>query len=81
MGQNVTLEVLAQYLYNETDSMKREEVEKALQQDWALREKFAVMQEAAKRIDKMPLFSPRRQTIDAILQYAASKNKTVTQHR
>lgn len=81
MGQNITLEELVQYMYKETDSKRSAAVEKDLEQDWALREKYAVMQESVKRLNAMPLKSPRKQTIDAILHYAALKNSTVTQNR
>ena len=81
MGQNITLEELVQYMYKETDSKRSAAVEKEMEQDWALREKYAVMQESVKRLNAMPLKSPRKQTIDDILHYAALKNSTVTQNR
>lgn len=46
------------------------DLEKELQSNWALREKLQVLKESEKRLEKLRLQSPRRQTIDAILEYA-----------
>ena len=45
-----------------------------LDANWALKEKYQVMKESYDRLNKMKLFSPRRQTVEAILKYASNKS-------
>lgn len=45
-------------------------LQQELDNNWALREKLQVLKESEKRLQKLQLQSPRRQTIDAIMQYA-----------
>ena len=67
---NFTTEDLLLYLYSEMNMKQKSELEKELQSNWALQEKYQVMKEAKNRIEKIKQFSPRPQTIDAILQHA-----------
>ena len=57
-----------------------EEQSKAIAEEltvnWALREKFNVLKEALTRLNSMKLQSPRRQTIQSIMQYAMHKPVT-----
>lgn len=64
-----TPEDLLQYLYNETSAEQSQAIEQALQQDWALREKFDVLRSGAKILDRK-LESPRPASIVNILEYA-----------
>lgn len=57
-------------MYNEMSEQNKADLEKELQSNWALREKLQVLKESEKRLEKLRLQSPRRQTIDAILEYA-----------
>ena len=50
MTQKFTPEDLLQYLYKETTPAENEAIEKALAEDWTLREKFEVIKKAAQRL-------------------------------
>jgi hypothetical protein len=78
MSQQFKLDELVQYLYNEVSEQKRLAIEAALEHDFELREKLAVMKTAAKRLSALS-FNPRQETIDQIMQYAEkSVSETVT---
>ncbi len=68
-----TPEELLQYFYNETEPDKTMAINYALQNDWALREKYLVITKAANKLDKS-FQSPRKEAVDAILSYAAKKS-------
>ncbi len=67
---NSTPENLLTYLYNELKGSDKFEIEHEVKTQWTVQEKFSVFQEAKSRIEKMPLQSPRRQTLQSIMQYA-----------
>lgn len=71
---NSTLEDMVLYLYNDLDGPKKMQMNSELDANWALKEKYQVMKESYDRLNKMKLFSPRRQTVEAILKYASSKS-------
>jgi hypothetical protein len=73
---NYSPEELIQYLYNETSPTTTAAIEKALKQDWTLREKLAVLKTSMERLNSITQ-SPRIETILAILKYAA-KPQTVS---
>ena len=64
-----TQEELLQYLYNETSIEKTAAIKAALLNDWNLREKFELLTAAQQKLEVIKL-SPRKQTIDNILNYA-----------
>lgn len=64
-----TQEDLLQYLYNETSIEKTAAIKAALLNDWNLREKFDLLTSAQQNLEVIKL-SPRKQTIDYILNYA-----------
>ncbi len=64
-----TQEELLQYLYNETSIEKTAAIKTALLNDWSLREKFDLLTSAQQNLEVIKL-SPRKQTIDNILNYA-----------
>ncbi|MEO8771484.1 MAG: hypothetical protein ABI402_15415 [Ferruginibacter sp.] len=66
---NFTQEDLLQYLYNETSIEKTAAIKAALLNDWNLREKFELLTSAQQNLEVIKL-SPRKQTIDNILNYA-----------
>jgi hypothetical protein len=68
---NYTTEDLLQYMYQETSKNQSLAIEKAIQSDWALGEKFEVLTDSLQRLDKM-LEGPRPQSVMAILNYAQS---------
>lgn len=69
MSHNFTPEDLLQYLYKETTPEESAAIEKAMAQDWTLREKFEVIKKAAHRLTKFT-FSPRTETVLNVLKYA-----------
>ena len=66
---NFTPEDLLQYLYDETSPAQTAAIKAALQNNWGLREKFEELKAAQRNLEVLKL-SPRKQTIDSILQYA-----------
>lgn len=68
--QNFTPEELIQYLYGEAPKEMAHAIENALQSDWSLQEKIAVLRESRQQLDTLTLQSPRKQTIAAIMDYA-----------
>jgi len=72
---NSTIEELVLYMYNETNHNRKKEIEKELEENWFLREKYKVIKESAERLSGMKLQSPRKETIDTIMQYATNKSK------
>lgn len=69
MTQKFTPEDLLQYLYKETTPAETEAIEKALAEDWTLREKFEVIKKAAQRLSQLS-FTPRTETVLSVLKYA-----------
>lgn len=66
---NFTPEDLLLYLYNEGSSKKTTAIEKALEKDWTLREKLAVLKTSMERLDKITE-SPRTEVVLNVLNYA-----------
>jgi hypothetical protein len=64
-----TPEDLVMYLYHESTPEKTAAIEVALQNDWTLREKLEVMQNAVTSLDKT-LVSPRTEAVLNVLNYA-----------
>jgi hypothetical protein len=69
---NFTPEDLLEYHYGEMPSEKAILLEAVLKEDWTLREKLSVIEEAAARLDKS-LYSPSQNSVRNILDYAAEK--------
>lgn len=69
-----TPEDLLLYLYKETDPKQTAAIEAALQQDWTLREKLAVLKASMSRLDTI-VEAPRTETVLNILRYAATGEK------
>jgi hypothetical protein len=71
-----TPEDLLQYLYKETTPEQSAAIEKAMEEDWTLREKFEVIKKASQRLQKFQ-FSPRVESVLKVLKYA---NKQTVQN-
>ena len=71
---NYSPEELLQYLYKETTPELTEAIEKALLEDWTLREKLAVLKASQERLNTL-IEAPRTQTVLNILRYADSTEK------
>jgi hypothetical protein len=64
-----TPEDLVMYLYHESTPEKAAAIEVALQNDWTLREKLEVLQQAVTNLDQT-LVSPRTEAVLNVLNYA-----------
>jgi len=64
-----TPEDLVMYLYHESTPEKAAAIEVALQNDWTLREKLEVLQQAVTSLDQT-LVSPRTEAVLNVLNYA-----------
>lgn len=71
-----TTEELLLYMYNELNTETKLAIENALNSDWALSQKYEVLQEARERLSRKKLLSPKQQSIDVIMQHA-KKNVSV----
>jgi hypothetical protein len=67
---NFTPEDLLEFHYGELDAENASLLEQALNEDWTLREKMAVIREASSRLDKS-IYTPREAVVNRILSYAS----------
>lgn len=67
-------EDLLLYLYKETSPEATAAIDEALQKDWTLREKLAVLKTSMDRLDTLR-FSPRTEVILNVLRYAQPAQK------
>lgn len=72
-----TPEDLLEYYYQETSSEKSVAIADALQNNWALHQKYEVICQAADRLDKS-IVSPRDEAVQNILDYAARTAATAS---
>ena len=70
----ITPEDLVRYLYNETSPQKTDRIKAALQIDNALRDEYEQLKNTHSKLEEVRL-SPRTETINNILEYAAKKQK------
>ena len=71
---NYSPEDLILYLYKETSPEATTDIEKALAEDWSLREKLAVLKTSMERLNKITL-SPRTEVILNVMKYAQKSEK------
>jgi hypothetical protein len=64
-----TPEDLLEYYYQETSPEKSNAIALALDNDWALQQKFDVICQASERLDKS-VRSPRQSSVQSVLDYA-----------
>jgi hypothetical protein len=64
-----TPEDLLQYLYKETSLQESVDIEKALSEDWALREKFEVLRASINPLNSI-IQAPRVEVVLQVLNYA-----------
>ena len=74
---NYSPEDLVMYLYKETSPETTGLIDKALETDWTLREKLAVLKASADRLNTLKQ-SPRTETILNIFKYAANQEITIS---
>ena len=75
----ITPEDLVRYLYNETSEQKTASIKAALQNDWNLRESYEKLLNSKKDLNRIQ-HSPRTESVNKILAYAAKKQAQVTSH-
>jgi hypothetical protein len=75
----ITSEDLVKYLYNETSEQKSATIQAALQTDWSLRELYDQLLTSQSELKKIE-FSPRRETVNKILEYASKRHIPVGSH-
>lgn len=73
---NFTPEDLLLYLYKETTPQATTAIEKALQEDWTLREKLAVLKTSMERLNSITV-SPRTEIILNVLRHARKQEETL----
>lgn len=71
---NFTPENLILYLYKETSPEATAAIEKALQEDWTLREKLTVLKTSMERLNSITV-SPRTEVILNVLRHARTKEE------
>lgn len=71
-----TTEELLQYLYREASPEMSASIEAGLQNDWSTRERFDQLKATHRQLDSIK-HSPRKQTIDFLLQYAGKNEEEV----
>jgi hypothetical protein len=74
---NYTPEDLILYLYKETSPEATAAIEKALQEDWTLREKLTVLKTSMERLNSITV-SPRTEVILNILRQARTQEEATT---
>lgn len=75
----ITPEDLVRYAYNETSEQKSAAIKADLQTDWNLRESYEKLLDTQKDLNTIKL-SPRRESVNKILEYASKKHAQVTSH-
>ena len=71
---NYSPEDLILYLYKETSPEATIAIEKALQEDWTLREKLAVLKTSMERLNSITV-APRTEIILNVLRHARADEK------
>jgi hypothetical protein len=66
---NFTPEDMIRLLYNEMTAEEAKSLLQAMENNWSIKEKYEVLKEAISNLDTLH-YSPRPQSIQAIMQYA-----------
>lgn len=66
---NYSTEDLIRFIYRETNARETLEIERALEENYLLKEKFDALKDTHKQLDRL-LDKPRPQSVLAILAYA-----------
>lgn len=74
---NYSPEDLLRYLYKETSPEETAAIEQAIETDWTLKEKLAVIKTSMERLNNI-IVSPRTETILNVLKYAAKQQEITT---
>jgi uncharacterized membrane protein len=74
---NFTPEDLILYLYKETSQEATIAIEKALEEDWTLREKLNILKTSMERLNSITV-SPRTEIILNVLRHARTGEEVIT---
>ena len=74
---NYSPEDLILYLYKETSPQATAAIEKALEEDWTLREKLGVLKTSMERLNSITV-SPRTEIVLNVLRYARESEKVTS---
>lgn len=66
---NITTEDMIRFLYNEMTQEESRHFLQAIESDWSLKESFEQLKQSRDSLNT-PLVSPRKSTVNAIMQYA-----------
>ncbi|MEO6404248.1 MAG: hypothetical protein ABIY51_05585 [Ferruginibacter sp.] len=77
---NFTQEDLLQYLYKETSPEMTAAIGAAVISDYNLREQMGLLAASIKQLNAVPLLSPRKSSINNILEYAGKTVTELTEH-
>ena len=73
--QDLTTEDLILYLYRESDPALTSRIDKALEEQWAVREKLNVLKASIQHLNNSTPLTPSRATLDAIMAHARKSKK------
>ena len=71
--KNFKEEELIMYIYKDCTPALTAAINQSIKEDAILKNKLEILQRSVNQLDKLQLKSPSKQTIKAILQYAAKK--------
>ena len=77
MQENITLENLVLYLYNETEMTDSVLIQNAIDTNYFVKEQFDELIETVKHLDSL-IQSPGKNVVDHILNYSASMSATLS---
>jgi len=67
-------------MYKETSPAKTEAIEKALETDWKLNQRLNELMSVSEVLDTPAIQSPRRKSIENILEYAKKSTELTVDH-
>ena len=69
---------LLRYIYNEMPEAEAKNVTETMRGDWKVREALIELQSAKADLDRLPMYSPSKRSINNILQYAEQSLQEIT---
>ena len=67
---NITQDELLKYLYKEASAETTQKIQRLLETDMELQERFQLLKTSSGRLDQIKLISPNNRSVDNILNYA-----------
>ena len=69
---------LLRYIYNELPETEAKNVTEAAKSNWKIREALIELQSAKADLDRLPMYSPSKRSVNNILQYAEQSLQEIT---